>query len=55
MFECLEKEMEKAKINGVKICPKCGQIMRKRNGKFGEFWDMPDIRIADIHKIFKEN
>lgn len=32
------KVIEKAKANGVKICPKCGQVMKKRNGKFGEFW-----------------
>ena len=23
---------------GIKICPVCGQIMKKRNGKYGEFW-----------------
>lgn len=47
VFECLGKEMEKAKANGVKICPKCGQVMKKRNGKFGEFWGCagyPDCR-----------
>ena len=23
---------------GIKICPVCGQIMKKRNGRYGEFW-----------------
>ena len=40
VFEQLAKEMdgsagEKAKV---KLCPICGQPMRKRNGRFGEFW-----------------
>lgn len=40
VFELLGKELqdEKRKAQGLKLCPRCGQIMRKRNGKFGEFW-----------------
>ncbi len=31
----------------VPVCPKCGNILKKRNGKFGEFWgcrSYPDCR-----------
>ena len=40
VFEQLAKEMDgsaggKAKV---KLCPICGQPMKKRNGRFGEFW-----------------
>ena len=40
VFEQLAKEMdgsagEKTKV---KLCPICGQPMKKRNGRFGEFW-----------------
>ena len=40
VFEQLAKEManpsEDAKA--VKKCPKCGNVLRKRKGKYGEFW-----------------
>ena len=38
VFEYLGREMAGAKAVGVKICPQCGQIMKKRKGRFGEFW-----------------
>ena len=34
-FECLEDEK---KINPPKLCPKCGSMMKQRNGRYGEFW-----------------
>ena len=37
VFENLRKEMTKAKEKGLIICPKCGQVMKKRNVKCGEF------------------
>lgn len=39
IYECLAKEYEAIK-NGerqMKLCPECGRVMKKRNGKFGEF------------------
>ncbi len=39
VYECLAKEYEAIK-NGErqwKLCPECGRVMKKRNGKFGEF------------------
>ena len=40
VFECLKEEIanpsEAAK--NVMTCPMCGNIMKKRNGKFGPFW-----------------
>lgn len=40
VFERLGKEMERPSeaAKAVKKCPKCGNIMRLRNGKFGEFF-----------------
>lgn len=40
IFECLGKELQKGRkaAGGVRICPRCGQVMKRRNGKFGEFW-----------------
>lgn len=40
VYECLGKDLEEKGIDTsrIKICPKCGESMRKRNGKYGEFW-----------------
>lgn len=40
VFERLGKEMEAAGKGGtnLKICPRCGQVMRVRKGRFGQFW-----------------
>lgn len=40
VYECLAKEMETAGKGkaGVKICPWCGQVMKMRNGRYGQFW-----------------
>lgn len=42
IFELLAKELERMDFSGaketLKICPVCGQEMKKRNGRFGEFW-----------------
>ena len=37
VFECLHEEMEHPTTE-VKICPRCGGFLKKRNGKFGAFW-----------------
>ena len=49
VYDCLAKEIanpsEAAKK--VPICPRCGNLLKKRNGKFGEFWGcagFPDCR-----------
>ena len=51
VFEYLAKELEKMptakKQLKEKICPECGLPMKKRNGRFGEFWGCtgyPDCR-----------
>lgn len=52
VFELLSKEEEKI-ANGeviVKTCPRCGNTMKKRSGKFGEFWGcggFPDCRYTE--------
>ena len=40
VFEHLGKEMEDAGKRGtnLKICPRCGQVMKVRKGRFGQFW-----------------
>ena len=50
-LEHLAKELEKMpaakKQSKEKICPECGLPMKKRNGRFGEFWGCigyPDCR-----------
>lgn len=37
VFEFLGKE-SKAKTEGLPTCPKCGELLKKRNGRYGEFW-----------------
>ena len=36
--EALEELREEGKNPDMKLCIRCGQPMKKRNGKFGEFW-----------------
>ena len=40
VFEHLSKEMANpsADAKTVKKCPKCGNVLRKRKGRYGEFW-----------------
>lgn len=40
VFEHLGKEMANSSkgAKAVKKCPRCGNILRKRTGKYGEFW-----------------
>ena len=40
VFEHLKDEIENPTeaARNVKKCPKCGNVLRKRNGKYGEFW-----------------
>ena len=52
VYECLGKDLEEKGIDTsrIKICPKCGESMHKRNGKYGEFWGCsgyPDCRYTE--------
>jgi DNA polymerase-3 subunit epsilon len=39
VFEMLGKELESPAVKAnTRTCPKCGQFLKKRSGKFGEFW-----------------
>ena len=38
IFERLAKEPRKKSSAALKLCPRCGGELRKRNGKFGEFY-----------------
>lgn len=40
VFECLKKEIENPSeaARSVKKCPRCGNMLKKRNGRYGEFW-----------------
>lgn len=43
VFEYLAQDLAKMKAAGQEVkklpsCPKCGKLLKKRNGKFGEFW-----------------
>lgn len=39
VFEKLGEEMASpAAAENMKVCPRCGQFLKKRSGKFGEFW-----------------
>lgn len=51
VYDCLAKEManpsEAAKR--VPVCPRCGNLLKKRNGMYGEFWgcaSFPDCRFT---------
>ena len=51
VYDCLAKEManpsEAAKR--VPVCPRCGNLLKKRNGKYGEFWgcaSFPDCKFT---------
>ena len=52
IFESLKDEMDNPSeaAKAVKKCPKCGNLLRKRTGKFGEFWgcmSYPDCRYTE--------
>lgn len=52
VFECLKKEMKNPSeaAKSVKKCPRCGNLLKKRSGKFGEFWgcmSYPDCRYTE--------
>lgn len=40
VYDCLIREMENPSdaAKKVKVCPRCGNIMKKRSGIYGEFW-----------------
>lgn len=37
VFEALGKEIQTGRIS-IRRCPRCGQMLQKRNGRYGEFW-----------------
>lgn len=37
VFETLGREMDHPSVD-VRICPYCGSFLKKRNGRYGEFW-----------------
>ncbi len=52
VFESLGKELDRrnAGASGCRVCARCGSPMKKRNGKFGEFWGcsaFPDCRYTE--------
>ncbi len=39
VFEKLGEELASPTVmENMKVCPRCGQFLKKRSGKFGEFW-----------------
>ena len=51
VYDCLKHEIENPcdAVKQMRTCPFCGNIMKKRNGKFGEFWGcagFPDCRFT---------
>lgn len=38
VFEALGKEIQNTDISKFRKCPRCGQVLKKRSGRFGEFW-----------------
>ena len=51
VYDCLKQEIENPSDSAkqVKTCPLCGNVMKKRNGKYGEFWgcaSFPDCRFT---------
>ena len=61
VFECLGKEIENPSegTKNVKKCPKCGNTLRKRSGKYGEFlgcMSYPECRYTEnIYGIKKRS
>lgn len=52
IFESLKEEIDNPSeaAKAVKKCPRCGNILKRRNGKFGEFWgcqSYPDCRYTE--------
>jgi len=47
VFERLSRELGKAAEKGLQLCPRCGQLLKKRSGRYGDFWGCsgyPDCR-----------
>lgn len=38
VFEALGREIQNADTGKFRKCPRCGQVLKKRSGRFGEFW-----------------
>jgi len=52
VFELMAEELKGTvnKQTEMKICPRCGCTLKKRNGRFGEFWGctgFPDCRYTE--------
>lgn len=49
LYEIMGKELEERKPS-IRICPKCGNLLLKRKGKYGEFLgcsNYPECRHAE--------
>lgn len=51
VYDCLKQEIVNPSdaAKQIKTCPVCGNVMKKRNGKYGEFWGctgFPDCRFT---------
>lgn len=58
VFEHLAQEIGKRKNNAAegKICPRCGGILKRRNGKYGAFWGcsrFPQCRYTENMEVKK--
>lgn len=38
VYERLGQELKGSRNRDLKLCPRCGEILQRRNGRFGEFW-----------------
>ena len=52
VFECLKNEIENPSeaAKAVRKCPKCGNVLARRTGKYGEFWGCtgyPDCKFTE--------
>ncbi len=52
VYDCLTREMANPSEAAmkVKVCPRCGNVMKRRSGKFGDFWgcaSFPDCRYTE--------
>jgi len=51
VFECLKREMENPSEAAKKVerCPRCGNLLKRRSGRYGEFWgcmSYPDCKFT---------
>lgn len=56
VFERLAKEKTSMPATNEKeiLCPECGQPLKKRSGRYGDFWGAVDSRVADIRETCRK-